>query len=298
MQNCLKLLHNKDIHITERVCLIINNTVLLTEHHNTYNFPGGKLSSNYLTKPVGTNSLKELKEELGITFKKEYRIFRLISWYFDNKKCLRLLLVIKVPLNAIIFKKATHVWESRSFTLVPLTDDTETNLLGRQLQHSIQTNNQPCATYMEISPDNTIKSVQTNNSNNSSNHYIYKENNSYFVKLSPQVNLTAKEKEYLKEINKRVTGFEDTEYIYKQDYICKYRYIPINKQIKFSISKQFLQNMQTTVLSHSFKVLGNYEDLIKSLYSSNLKILRTDPKRNYSADIIKLFKIITYTHAS
>lgn len=294
MNNCIKKLYNGDISASERICLIIDNSILLTEHHNTFNFPGGKINSEYLYKYVGTNSLRELKEELGLIIKKEHRKPRLISYYFDNKNCIRILVAIKILQSDIIFKKATHIWESRKFTLIPLDNNIKhVNKLGKYLETEIRKYNSPCAQYIKISTDGDIKSIV----NKERSEYIYKENNNYFIKLTPDVNLKSHELEYLKEINKIVTGYADTEYIYKQDYICKYSYYSLNKNLKFTISKQFLDRIKDLLkrdIKPSFK-LKSYNSLIIDLYNNKLDNLETDSKKSYYRDIITLYTKIYYT---
>lgn len=262
---CLKELENGDTMMNERIALIVENSVLLTEHHNTYNFPGGSIPFEYFNKPIGTTSLKELNEELGITFKTDPDI-KLAGYYFDHKGCLRLLVFVKVDRTDIIFGKATHVWESKDFTLVPINlDIVKTNNIGKFLEDGIIQANDECATHITYNNE-TIDKITSDSSDSN----ISKDTDTYYIRLTEHPQLSTSELEILKMLNGKITGYIDTEYIYTDDYICKYKYIPFNEVRRITISNQFQRNNR---YNNTFDVKVGYEDLLNYLYMNKINAL-------------------------
>lgn len=301
MNNCLKKLFNNDININERICLMIDNSILLSNHYGTFNFVGGKLSANHLKYKFGSNSFKELYEELGIKINKNKRKrLRLLSWYFDNNNCLRLLNFIRIKKTWINFGKASHVWETSNFTLIPIDQNYEkSHKLGKYIEFHIKKNNQPCSLYLKLTPDNKI--IKLTNLN--TKKLIFKKGNNIFVKLTKNPILDKKDLEIIKEINKKITGYEDTKFIFTDDYICKFKYLIYSKQIKISVSKQFLDKIldifQNNKIFPIFKIISSYEELIEFIYKNpnldniNKNILLQDHKHAKYFNYIKiLFNII------
>jgi hypothetical protein len=281
---CLDELWNGDTMINERIMLIIENSVLLTEHYGTYNFPGGRVPYDYLGENIGATSLKELKEELGITFKDDINVdLKLVSHYFDKDKCLRLLVIAKVNRDDILFGNATHVWESKNFTLLPLDKDfMKTYEIGTMVEESILKANSKCATHLKYNDglgkvyDKKMK------------EHVSKKNSKFYIQLTESPKLTDKELDLLREINKKINGYDDTKYVYRDDYICKYEYVPFGKTMKLSISNNFKNGY-----THNVKVV--YDKLIHHLYKKDTvdKSIMAPYKSEYDRLIKEFFTIIS-----
>lgn len=263
---CLKELENGDTMMNERIILVIKDSVLLTEHYNTYNFPGGSIPFKYLNKNIGTTSMKELEEELGITFKNKPTI-KLAGYYFDYNGCLKLLVFAKVKQDDILFGKAIHVWESKSFTLIPVNDNiNETTNLGKFLEDGIIRANNECATHITYRDEMVDKVIYDSDSD------ISEYDKTYYIKLTKKPDLSVTEKEILKMLNSKITGYNDEKYVYMDDYICKYKYIPFNEIDKLSISNQFNKSNQN---NNTFNIKVNYEQLLDYLYKNKTNALYT-----------------------
>lgn len=238
-QKCYKKLGNNDTRMKERIALIIDDSLLLTDHlvvdyygrqvdYNThqYNFPGGAVPYEYLRKNIGETSLKELKEELGITFHQNPEI-KLAGYLIDKSKYLILLVVAKVSLDDILFTKATHIWESKSFTLMPVEiypDCIQNDILGYKLQENIREANKPCATHINYKERDTI--IDKTKIEDGKKNIIFKQNDEYFVKLAKNPRLSNDDKRNIKNVNNAITGYNDSNHIYGDDFICKYTYCP------------------------------------------------------------------------
>lgn len=264
---------NGDTMMNERIILVIDNSVFLTEHaFNTYNFPGGNIPFNYLSKNIGTTSLKELEEEFGITFQNK-PIIKLAGYFFhNNTKCLKLLVFAKVKKDDILFGKATHVWESKSFTMVPLDDNKRNDDdLGTFLKDGITETNNECATHITYSDEIVDKIIYDSDSN------ISKDDNTYYIKLNENPNLSVAEKEILKMLNGKITGYNDEKYVYTDDYICKYKYIPFNRITNTALNGISRKYKMSNPHNYTFNVNVNYEKLLDYLYRHQPK-----PLHNYN----------------
>lgn len=269
MDKCTKELYNGDTSISERICLVIDDNVLVLEQCTTYNFLGGRVKKKYYNKRVGVNSLSELKEELGITINKKKRKMRVLSWHLDKNGCMRLLVFCRVNKEDLNFGKSTFRWETINFTLISLDGNLEkTNMLGKYLEDKIKSTNQPCVTHIRITKDKKIVIA-----NGTSDKYITKEGDEYVVKLANNPILSADEKKMLRQINKDILGFDDEKYQFTDDYICRYYYIANDKtKIRFTISRQFFDNHMMGI----YKVRITYAKLLEYLY----KIRHTNDKPN------------------
>lgn len=283
MSKCIQPLPNGDMLVNERICLMIDNSVFLSEHRQTYNFPGGKVPLKCLKKKIGCSSLRELGEEIGICIKPKYyfKKVRLLSWCLDKRGCFRMLLFVRIKQKHLNFVKASHVWETKNFTLVPLDKNYEkTYQIGMYIENNIKKINNECAKYIKYS-NGEIETVfdQINGKN------ISKINGDYYIKLINNPKLTTEETESLKYINKKINGYEDDQYVFEDDYICKFEYKPFGKKIEISISVPALFRAKIHIPDMT------YEDLI---VNNKKHLLKIDEKRSiYLKYIKKLIKMIS-----
>ena len=240
---CLQIYKNGDTNLNERICLQVENSILLVNHYGKYNFPGGKIPLKTLTSDylVGTSSLRELKEELGIVIKMEDIKKKSVDYQIDKHRCMVILLYAKVDRKDISFVKGSHIWESKDFTLVPKDKDyLKVFEIGMFLEENIQKHNQPCATHILVNKD---KIEPKNIKEKLKNEYVNivetkdkgKKRRSYLVKLFEDVDVTQineKEKKLLTEANEIIKGVDVPKYVYLSDFVCKYTYIPYSEEIR------------------------------------------------------------------
>jgi hypothetical protein len=233
-----------------------------------------------VNKKIGTSSLKELEEGSGITFKNSPDM-KLASYYFDQNKCLRMLVFSKVNMKDIQFTEASHVWESKNFTLVPLNKDyMKTYEIGTFLEGGIHKANKKCATYITYNDKNeALNKIYSDNA-------IKQQDNTYFIKLTNEPKLSDKELKMLRKLNKKINGYDDTKYVYKDDYICKYEYVPFGKSMVLTISPNFKRNFMKT--GYMYDVQANYKQLIDSLYQENSQ-KNLIPYKSTDNDLVKSF---------
>lgn len=239
------LLENGDTKINERLCLIINGFMMLTEHRNAYNFLGGNVPLDFLSKNIGTTSLKELREELGMIVDEQDITIKLLSWIGTTK--LLTLLIIK-DVKSIKFIKSTHVWESNSFTLIPVLESTNITMdeLGKYIEKMIRDANKQRVTHIKYDSDGQISGTTIDQvSSIDQRLYVQKHDidNSYTIKLGKRFVLDYQEKEYLRYLNGKINGYSDTKYVFSGDYKHNFKYISSENKIRIWYSKKYLNNM-------------------------------------------------------
>jgi len=243
MDKCLETKPNNDTQIIERICLIINNCVLLTDHYNKYNFPGGRVKGDFIDKPMGLTSFEELHEELGIKIKPHcIKRIMLLSWFLDkHTSCYNILVCLKISFEDIEFVKGTHVWETGKFTLYPLSTKCENiSSLGFYIQNKIRKANTPCSNYVQYGEKklNLVTNVKKQNGN------IWREKGKIYIKLIPNPDLTSAEKDILKKVNEKITGFYDDKHIYTSDRLCKYIFLPFTKRVRISVHFKYYKTFE------------------------------------------------------
>ena len=240
-KKCLQIYKNGDTNLNERICLQIENCVLLVNHYGKYNFPGGKIPFDTLTSDelVGTSSLRELKEELGIVIDMKDIKKKSVDYQIDKYRCMVILFYAKVDRTDISFVKGSHIWESRDFTLVPKDKDyLKVFEIGMFLEENIQKHNKPCATHILANKDE-IKPTQIKQK--LKNKYVNlvkpkgKKRRSYLIKLGANIDvekIEENEKKLLTEANEIIKGVDVPKYVYLNDFVCNYKYIPYSEKIK------------------------------------------------------------------
>lgn len=297
LSQCIKKFDNGDTSINERVCLIIDDCIFLTEHADTFNFAGGHVPHKYITenRKLGITSLKELKEELGIVIKKGKRVFNLISFQYDEKipVCPKILVLLNVKKEWIKFKKATHVWATAKFTLLPLDTNISDNIidnLGTYLEQNIQAANLPCSTHIKIDASGNIIPISGDEvkSDKDVTKQHVTDNDEYIVRLTKNPKLDSQQIQYLDFINSRTNRFRGNKYVFENDNICNFKYVsaidPDNK-LRFTISQKFLTHLNLYTLD-----LG-YLDLLKYFLRHDTRLYNSTASDNII--ISKIKKLIT-----
>jgi hypothetical protein len=116
---------------------------------------------------------------------------------------------------------------------------------------------------------------------------IFKKDNYIYKKLNR--NKIENEKLMI-EINKKITGYDDTIDIYTDDYICKIKYIEDTGLI-YTISSKFLKN-----LKFAYKLKSSYNKVIEAIYNNNIHnntiFVKDERRYNYIRNFKRLFSKI------
>lgn len=270
--------------INERICLIIDNCLLIARHARSFTFIGG--SVNGANIKIGETCMHELKEELGIEIQKTPS---LISYYATKNK-LQLLFYLNITKNDLTFTRASHVWEISGFTLIPTTniDRHDVTTLAEWLIKNIKTTN-PCSSYISLR-SSTVTALETlpkKYEKNTNNIFVDDDSKTYYIKLVPYPKLSSNEKGLLKYVNLQINGKDDELYVFNNDVLCNLQYVPYRKYM-------FLQ-----IATNSITQIGNVSYSIDATYDSVEN--EEDIKKNMKEDthipenVVKTIKSLVFS---
>lgn len=253
---CLKEISNGDIPIVERIILILNGSLFLPIRDEIISFVGGGVPKSYLDKQPGSTCFKELEEEYGMFVKDEKKGNIFLSCIAKKKGCPLILYALDISLDDVVFKSVKTKWETSDFTLFPIKDKDNVNSLGEKIQISIQTENKPCFRYMEYKNERDPEFLYMNDKSMlPQNAYIEKNNNEIALRFDRNPQLKPGEKITLKELNKEVTGYNDTKWIYRQDNSCSVKYKPYHSGLVFG--NTFYDNIKSQFGVKIYSVFNN-----------------------------------------
>lgn len=266
--------------VNERICLIIDDCILIASHTSSYTFIGGKVDD--MNKKFGETCLRELEEEMGIRIIS--KIPKLISFFVSNNT-IHALFILNVSKSDIEFTKASNVWEINAFTLIPVNDKSNPEDVAKWLIENIYTNN-VCTTYLTLTNEK-ISTLEKLPPKLSQDKIIQYDDNTYYIKLVNQPKLSQQETEYLRYINLKINGFEDTINYFDGNKLCSIKYVKYRKYMYLQISTKSI--IQIDHYSYNIDVkcseLETIDDLKKNL----------DGKYELSDDVVKSLKSIVST---
>lgn len=223
--------------VHERICLVIDEHILICQHRSGWNFVGGKVEN--INNPQSSTALRELEEELGITFKIPPKITLIsISKKYEGHS---LLYYANIKKEDLVFGKASHVWEIRGFTLIPLDKNLNSNELGEWFQNQIRNANPYTPVFAftrnrEIIPLEKIP-------DNLPEKFISELEGIHYIRLNYTNPLTQEDRGLLKKINFFITGYEDEEFLYDDNHVSNIKYLEYDINMHFDISTNMIYNI-------------------------------------------------------
>lgn len=218
------------MNINERICLIVDDCIFVARHQKGFTFVGGAVNNK--RGRVGETCMRELEEELGIRIPTKNP--KILSYYVENNK-IHILFQIDVKHSEIEFTKASHVWEISGFTLIPTNNKCNPEKTVEFIIHGICAAN-PRMTYVSII-GNTIMPISQLPEHLSNIHdNVFMDNSDYYVKLTPNPQLTQNERNILKQVNLIVNGIDDELFVFHDDVLCELKYIEYRKFMYLQLS--------------------------------------------------------------
>lgn len=237
----------------ERICLVIDGCILIARHTNGYTFVGGTVSEQHIL--IGETCMRELEEELGIRI--STKIPKIISYVRNNNK-LHILFVLNVGKNDIEFISASHVWEIREFTLIPINKNINPEPIANWLIDNIKKTN-PCSTHVKIT-NNSVSVTNSLPQMDNNKDTIFIDGDTYYIKLTPQPKLSINEKQLLRHINLQINGIADELFIYNNNQLCNLKYNPYKPFMFLQMSTKLI----TQIEGIEYSTNATYSDIINN----------------------------------
>lgn len=252
--------------INERICLIINDCILIASHQNALTFIGGRVDNN--NERFGETCVRELEEELGLRITS--KLPKLISFYVSSNT-LHALFILNVSKSDIEFVRASHVWEIHGFTLLPINKTANTDDVSNWLLDNIVKTN-TCTKYVTLQND-VVSTIDKLPKHLSNDKIIQLDVGTYYIKLSDHPKLSQTEKDYLKYINSKINGYEDDVNFFQTNAICRIKYYKYKKFMYIQLSTKSITQIGEYEYDTNFKCNEiNSIDDVKKLLPDGIKL--------------------------